>query len=104
MPRVAVRSEASIQRAVVEYARSKGCIAIKQSTAGRFGSSGWPDYLIFTPIGYAYFIEFKKPGGKVTALQAQRIEELRGHEISTHVCDDVVDGKEEVDNALRRAP
>lgn len=101
MPGLTKRSEASIQKAVVEYARSKGCIAIKQSTAGRFGTSGWPDYLIITKRGQYLWIEFKRDGGEVTPLQQQRHLELLSHGARVIVIDGVAVGKQVIDRVLR---
>jgi hypothetical protein len=94
------RSEASIQKSVVEFARKKGCICIKQGGAGSRGSSGWPDHLILTPSGVACFIEFKKPGGKATELQAYRIKQLLGQGVPVEVVDDVAYGRKIIDGWL----
>jgi hypothetical protein len=87
-----VRSEASIQRAVVRYARDLGGIAIKLTTAGRYGTAGWPDYLFLMPDRSPFAIEFKAEGGELTALQTQRIAEMARH-IKVFVVDNVEDGK-----------
>ena len=97
MPRAVVRSEASIQKAVVAYAKQRGCIAIKQSTAGRFGTAGWPDYLIISLEGRVMFMEFKRQGGEPTPLQDRRMSELRGNMIDCYVVDEVSLGKALVD-------
>lgn len=78
--------EARIQASVVDWARReyKGkLIARKFSTAGRFGTSGWPDYEFLIPGGRVFHIEFKAPGGTCSELQLQRHAELRaiGHEV-----------------------
>lgn len=104
MPR-AVRSESSIQRAVVEWARGLGFIAIKQSTAGRYGSSGWPDYLFLTPSGGAFFVEFKREGLTPTPLQHQRIRELNDHNVHVYLVDNAPLGKKIIsDWAAGRRP
>ena len=95
----ALRGEASIQKSVITYARKKGCICIKLGGAGRFGSSGWPDYLILRD-GLAIFIEFKKPGGRVTPLQAKKIEELCEAGFTATMCDEVESGKRIIDLEL----
>lgn len=88
----AKRSEKSIQKAVVDYARRQGVICIKQHSPG-FGSAGWPDYLLIPPFPHRpYMIEFKREGGKLTALQVERFEELNGR-IDASVVDDVTKGK-----------
>lgn len=95
------QSEQSIQRAVVNYAKSKGFIAIKLTSAGRFGSAGWPDYLFITPTGGAFFIEFKKEGGVPTALQVQRHRELSDHGMQASVVDAVLRGKWLIDRWVK---
>lgn len=87
------RSEASIQRAVVEYAKTLGCICIKQGGGGRFGTAGWPDYLLLTPRGRAFFIEFKSAGKVPTALQRTRMAQLIDHGVYVTVVDDVALGR-----------
>lgn len=83
-----VRSEASIQRSVVTRFRARGGLAIKLSTLGRFGTSGWPDYM-FILSGRTAFVEFKRPGGKVTPRQQVQIDELRAHGLPVEVFDEV---------------
>jgi hypothetical protein len=88
------RSEASIQGAVVRAAKSAGFIAIKLSTAGRFGTSGWPDYMFISPDGRAVFMEFKAPdGGRLSDLQGLRIRELHEHKMPAYVVNDPEKGK-----------
>jgi hypothetical protein len=93
------RSEKSIQKAVVDYARKRGCIAIKQHSPG-FGSAGWPDYLFIPPLpARPFFVEFKREGGKLTALQIERHHQLDGR-IHVFVVDDVLEGKRIVERFL----
>ena len=47
--------------------------------ARKFISPGWagaPDRLVLMPGGRAWFVEVKRPGGKLQPLQAHRAEEL----------------------------
>jgi hypothetical protein len=85
---------------VIEYARNHGCICVKQSTAGRYGTAGWPDYLICIPGGAVIWFEFKRPGQKMTPLQARRAEELEQIEHVHEVVDDAVRGKHLIDRYL----
>ena len=89
------RSEKSIQKAVVDYARKKGAIAIKLSTAGMMGTAGWPDYL-YLYEGKLVFHEYKRPGGKLTLLQAMRIHDLIEQRFVVTVCDDVDEAKRDL--------
>ena len=93
MTKTKARSEASIQKSLVDYARGAGCVVIKQSTAGRFGTSGWPDLLIITPSGVCGFIEVKREGEEPTPLQTRRMEELRAVKAHVNWTDNVLHGK-----------
>lgn len=87
-------TEAAIQSASVKWLRREmGCYCIKLSTYRGLGSAGWPDYLVLGDNGLHFFIEFKKPGGKVTELQKMRHEGLveLGH--SVHICHSLVETK-----------
>ena len=89
--RPVTRSESSIQRAVIDYARSQGCLC-KKMEVGRFGSSGWPDYLVLYDAE-VLFIEFKRKGLKPTPLQESVHQDLRAHGFNVYVVDDVEYGK-----------
>ena len=91
------RSESSIQRSVVQYAREKGLIAIKLTTAGSFGSVGWPDYMFVAWEGAVFMVEFKAPGGQPTERQRKCHELLLQHGIQVSVVDEVARGKWLVD-------
>ena len=74
--------ERDIQKAVVDYARSKGMIAVKQGS-GMYGTVGWPDYLFVMPKGRCFWIEFKTTTGVTSPSQDSRIEQLKefGHHV-----------------------
>lgn len=40
------------------------------------GYDGWPDRLVLTGRGRHYWIEFKRPGGKLRKVQERRIAKL----------------------------
>ena len=94
-----MRTESSIQRAVVTYAKAHGCLAKKLSTQGFMGNVGWPDYM-FLNQGKILFIEFKRPGGVPTALQESVIDSLRAQMFVARVIDDVEQGKKLIDSIL----
>jgi hypothetical protein len=98
--RVSKPKEKNIQDPVVAYARSLGCVAIKLSTLGRFGTSGWPDFELLHS-GRTLFIEFKAPGGVCTPLQLERHAQLRavGHTVT--VVSDVATGKLVVEHFIQ---
>lgn len=86
------RSEASIQKAVTDWARARGAVAIKLSVNRGFGTAGWPDYL-FVYGGDTVYLEFKAEGERPTPLQAQRIKELQDAGAAAGWSDSVGHGK-----------
>lgn len=77
--------EASIERAVVRWAKDHGALVLKQGGANN--SRGVPDRL-FLYRSSACFIEFKRPGAKPTALQFKWIERLRDQGVAATWFDD----------------
>lgn len=71
--------EKQIETAGVGRARRKGWIAIK------VGYNGWPDRQ-FIQRSVSPWIEVKRPGGKLTPLQAKKIEILRSAGVPVAVC------------------
>ncbi|MBU6231499.1 VRR-NUC domain-containing protein [Patescibacteria group bacterium] len=63
MPR---RLEASIENAVVRWARSRGLVCIKMNPQGM---KGLPDRLFLLPGGNPFFLELKRPGEKPRPTQ-----------------------------------
>jgi hypothetical protein len=88
------RLEKSIEKAVVDYAKKRGCLVRKMNG---MGARSWPDRMFITPTGRVFFIEFKRPGGKLTEGQAAMLDDLRGRHVGASVEDDVVQGKQIVD-------
>lgn len=78
--------ERDIQRAVVLYARSLGCIAYKFSSDS---NRAVPDYL-FLFHGRVWFIEFKAPHVRPTKAQLRLHVRIREHGgIEVHIVDNV---------------
>lgn len=95
--------EKSIQKSVTDYAKTKYKALCKKMEAGRFGSTGWPDYGFFGWGRPAFFIEFKRPGGKLTELQKLMKTELEARGYDVFVCDNTAHGKAIVDAQLGSA-
>jgi hypothetical protein len=57
--------EATLERNCTEVARGNGCILLKLYPILR----GLPDRILLAPGGKLLFIEFKRPGGRVTPMQ-----------------------------------
>ena len=72
-----MRLESSIERAVVDA--SPFPLIKLASPSGR----GWPDRVAILPHGRALWIEFKRPGGKLSSSQKRVHARLasRGHEV-----------------------
>lgn len=75
--------ESAIERKVCAYAKQRGCEVYKFVSPGR---RGVPDRMFVTPKGKVFFIEFKAPTGKMTALQKREIEKLRSKDVDVFVC------------------
>lgn len=92
-------TEAEIEKAIVDYAKSRGALAEKVVLhSGR----GFPDRTIIAPDGRIGFLEIKKPGGIVSPAQKtwlRRLERL-GHRCG--VAFSVEDGKKFIERILER--
>jgi len=75
--------EKHIENKVVAWAKRAGFLTPKV----RFAERGWPDRLFISPKGRHIYIEFKRPGGKLDAIQGFRIIELDKRGIIAIVCD-----------------
>lgn len=81
--------ERDIQAACVRFARSRGTYARKfVSTANR----SVPDYLMIT-MGWIWFVEFKKRGGKLTAGQEEEHTLMRKAGGEVYVFNDIEEFK-----------
>ena len=54
----------------------------------KMGSQGWPDRLVLFGQGGHCWIEWKAPGGKLTAAQERRIPKMRAAGDTVFICDD----------------
>jgi hypothetical protein len=62
--------ERSIEKKVVAGLVADGCVVLK------IGYDGYPDRLVLTGDGEHFWIEFKRPGGKLRKQQKLRIRAL----------------------------
>lgn len=85
MPKEKTKTEAQVRDPVIRWAQRKKILHMRLHM-GFNVSTGWPDDAFFFPGGKVYFIEFKRPGGKVSKLQAYRIKKLRdlGFDVDVH--------------------
>ncbi len=83
--------ESEIEKQICTYAISRGWLPIKFTSPNR---QGVPDQVM---LGYGekiLFIEFKKPGGKLSSNQLRLIKKFALRGVIVHVIDNVEDGKE----------
>lgn len=76
--------ESEIEAEAVKRAKKDGWLALKNGGQGNM--RGWPDRLFMHDGPIYAWVEFKRPGGKTTALQEKRIAELLGIGASVRVC------------------
>ena len=85
-----MKEEAKIEAAVCKYAKGKGFYVRKfKSTSQR----GVPDRLFISPTGEVFFVEFKAPGKKPTALQQREMNEIKKRGVCTYCVDSTEQGK-----------
>ena len=83
--------ERDIERIFVKRLTVQKCIVFKFVSPGH---AGVPDRLVITPSGRIYFVELKRPTGKLRKLQEYTKQQLQKHHCI--VC--VVKTKEDIDN------
>lgn len=89
--------EKQIEKAVCDYAKSKGVLCYKFVSPGH---AGVPDRMFVLPGGIVFFIEFKRTGCVPTPLQMREIERLRSQELSVFVIDNIVEGTSCIDQMM----
>lgn len=89
--------EKEIEQRVCKYAREKGCLTYKFTSPAR---ASVPDRMFIAPEGKVFFIEFKRPKGKLTPGQMREITRLREYRIEVYTCYDVESGKLFIDEMV----
>jgi hypothetical protein len=87
--------ESAIERYLVRQAEALGGLCWKFVSPG---NAGVPDRLIILPAGRVAFVETKRPGGKVRALQRHRIAQLTDRGVWAGVADT----RERIDQILKQ--
>ena len=82
--------ESKIERQVCKFAESQGWKSIKLSGPGNRGK---PDRLFYADGGRVKFVEFKRPGGKLSRLQALRLSQFAALGFSAYVVESIEEGK-----------
>ena len=85
-----MKTEAQIEAAACQWAKEQGWLAYKFTSPAR---RSVPDRL-FIKDGRVVFIEFKRPGGKLTEGQEREIDRLRKAGVEVCVCYSVQEAKE----------
>jgi hypothetical protein len=75
-----VALEVNIERRGSELLVGAGCICLKM------GNEGYPDRLVIWGPGRHFWIEWKAPGGRLTAAQRARIPRLRHAGEPVYIC------------------
>ena len=76
--------EVDIEASVCRWAERNGWLVAKLQW---IGDTGWPDRT-FIKNGIVAWIEFKKPGGRVSKKQRYRIQQMRDHGANVDIFDD----------------
>ena len=86
--------ERDIEATVCRYATARGWYVRKFSSPNH---RSVPDRVFIAPSGKVLWIEFKRPGGKLTEAQTREAEKLRAVKQTCLMIDTVQDGKAMVD-------
>jgi hypothetical protein len=89
--------EKDIEKKIVAYAKSKGCIVRKFTSPAQ---RAVPDRIIVTPRGVVGFLEVKRPGNKPTPLQYREMELLGDNNAKVEWHDNVEEAKRFIDDLL----
>lgn len=93
--------EKEVDSKIAEYARKRGLIVIKLTMLAMYGFAGLPDRMFLGPGRLVFFIEMKKPGGKMSELQKKWQEIIESLGFHVYECDDVEYGKQIIDYEIR---
>ncbi len=87
--------EKEIEKYFGDSLKSLGCLVYKFISPG---NAGVPDRIVIAPGGWVYFIELKRPGGRVRTIQHIQMNRLKEHGVYV----DVISNKQEVDEFCKR--
>jgi len=90
--------EKQIEKAVCDYAKSKGILCYKFVSPGH---AGVPDRMFVLPGGKVFFIEFKRLGCVTTPLQQREISRIVNQGCYVGTIDNIEDGKRLMDMVSR---
>ncbi len=81
------RLESGIEKSCCNYARDLG---FKSKKLINMADRAWPDRWFVGPFACSFIVEFKKPGGELSPLQALNIKWLRDNGHRVYVVDDTI--------------
>lgn len=76
--------EKELESYFIDGLKEIGCLVFKFVSPG---NAGVPDRIVISKTGGVYFVELKRPGGKVRKLQELCIRRLREHNVWAGVVD-----------------
>ena len=76
--------EKELESYFIDGLKEIGCLVFKFVSPG---NAGVPDRIVISKTGGVYFVELKRPGGKVRKLQEFCIRRLREHNVWAGVVD-----------------
>lgn len=91
--------EKQIEKAVCDYAKTKGCLVYKFSSPGH---AAVPDRMFILPGSRMFMIEFKAKGKKLTPAQTRERLRLMVKGVSCYVVDDIEEGILIIDVEIER--
>ncbi len=80
--------ESRLQEKCVQEAKERGILVFKTVAVGR---RGYPDLTLHFRGGITVLVELKTPTGKLSALQARLIRELKDYGVCVRVIDNLED-------------
>ena len=92
--------EKEIEKKVCDYAKQHGFLVYKFSSPNHVGV---PDRLFIAPHQHAFWIEFKREGGKPTPAQERECLKLRRCGFDVYLVDSVEFGIEVIDGEMETA-
>ena len=69
-------TEKSIEARLGEMLRAQGCLYYKFVSPG---NAGVPDRIVVCPDGEVWFVELKRPSGRLAAVQSVQQSRLKAH-------------------------
>lgn len=92
--------EKEIEKKVCDYAKAAGLLVYKFASPNHIGV---PDRMFVAPHQHVFWIEFKREGGKPTAVQERECLKLRRCGFDVYLVDSVEDGIAVIDGELETA-